>query len=177
LAGAAEVIRPVAAHQMGMTATVINGLALSEALTSKGCEVLLTCAMPAGAFTELYCPQNARKAMAQGQIVVLTGGTGNSFVTTDTCAAIRAADLGVDGLLKATKVDGVYDADPRKHPNAKRFAALGYQEMIDRRLGVMDLPAVLICQQAKVPIVVFDFQTPDSVARIVTGKAKGSVVN
>jgi len=176
LAGS-ELIRPVAAHQMGMTATVINALALCEALEAAGCPAVLTCSMPAGNFTELYNPQRAQAHLAKGKIVILAGGTGNSFVTTDTCAAIRAADLQADAVLKATKVDGVYSDDPVKNRKARRHNKLTYGQVIDGRLGVMDLSAVMICQQAKIPIVVFNFQHPDSIASVLDGSVKATIIS
>ncbi len=172
-----DLIRPVAAHQMGMISTVINGSALVEALHAKGQPAVLTCSMPAGNFTELYNPQKSQKYLDKGKIVVLTGGTGNSFVTTDTCAAIRSAELQCDALLKATKVDGVYSDDPVKNPKAKRYSKLSYEQMIDERLGVMDVSAVTICQQARIPIVVFNFQARDSFSAVLTGKIKGTVIS
>jgi uridylate kinase len=171
-----KLIRPVAAHQMGMMATVINGSALAEALRAKGCPAVLTCSMPAGNFTELYNPQRCQEALSAGKIVVLTGGTGNSFVTTDTCAAVRAAELQADVLLKATKVDGVYSADPAKIAEAKRFERLSYDQVIDQRLAVMDLSAVTICRESKIPIIVFSFQTPGSIVGVLTGKVRGTTI-
>lgn len=176
LAGSSSV-RAVAAHQMGMTATVINGLALAEVLESKGCPSVLTCSMPAGNFTELYHPQKVQGYLADGKVVILTGGTGNAFVTTDTCAAVRAADLQADALLKATKVPGVFSDDPVTNATAKRYDRLSYGQVIDKRLRVMDLSAVTICQQAKIPIVVFDFQVEDSLASVLAGKIDGTVIS
>jgi len=170
-------IRPLVAHQMGMTATIINGLALAEALNARACPAVLTCSMPAGNFTEPYHPQKAQSYLGDGRIVIMTGGTGNSFVTTDTCAAIRSAELQADALLKATKVDGVYSDDPVRNPSAKRYSKLTYAEVIDQRLGVMDISAVTICQQARIPIVIFNFQAPDGIAGILTGKAGGTTVS
>lgn len=175
LAGS-KLVRPVAAHQMGMIATVINGSALAEALHAKGQGAVLTCSMPVGNFTQYYCPQRAQDDLEAGRIVILTGGTGNAFVTTDTCAAIRAAELQADALLKATKVDGVYTADPVKHPDAKRYERLTAAEAIEKNLGVMDLPAVAICRQARVPILVFNYQENDSIAGVLAGRVKATQI-
>jgi len=171
-----KLIRPVAAHQMGMIATVINGSALVEALRAKSCPAVLTCSMPAGNFAEPYSPQKSQDDLSEGKIVVLTGGTGNSFVTTDTCAAIRAAELQAQALLKATKVDAVYSDDPVKNPDARKYAKLTYAEVIDKRLGVMDLAAVTICQEANIPILVFNFQADDSIRKVLTGDLQGTTI-
>jgi len=172
-----KLIRPVAAHQMGMTATVINGSALAEALRSKGCPAVLTCSMPMGNFTEHYNPQKSQDDLNAGRIVILTGGTGNSFVTTDTCAAIRAAELQAQALLKATKVDAVYSDDPVTNPRARKYTKLTYDQVIDGRLGVMDLTAVAICREARIPILVFDFQPADSITKVLTGKTRATKIS
>ena len=172
-----NLIRPRTAHQMGMTSTIINGLALSEALLAKGASTSLTCVMPAGNFTEYYNPQKAQTDLHNKKVVILTGGTGNAFVTTDTCAAIRAAELQADAVLKATKVDGVYAKDPVKYADAKKYDKLTYDQVINDRLGVMDLAAVEICKQANIPIIVFNFQTPENIDKVIKGQQVGTTIS
>ncbi len=140
-----RLIRQFAAHQMGMIATTINGIALAEMLTSLGQPAKVVSAFNVGSFVEQYNVVAEREALSAGMIVVLSGGTGSPYVTTDTCAAIRAAELGADAIFKATKVDGVYTADPNKNSQAQRLAKISYDEYINRRLGVIDLTAVRIC--------------------------------
>jgi uridylate kinase len=171
-----KIIRPFAAHQMGMIATTINGLALEEALNACGAEAKLFSAFNVGNFIPPFNVQNARACLEAGMIVVLAGGTGSPYVTTDTCAAIRAAELGADAIFKATKVDGVYTEDPVKNPKAKRLDTLTYDEVINRRLGVIDLTAVRICQEAKVPILVFDFKDLDHLEKVMAGKKPRSII-
>ena len=171
-----ELIRPFAAHQMGMMATVINGLALSETLNSMEQQAKLLSAFKVGNFVQEYDVITARAELAAGKIVVLAGGTGNPYVTTDTCAAIRAAELGADAIFKATKVDGVYSDDPNKNPQAKRFDIISYDEVIDHRLGVIDLTAIRICQETKIPIVVFNFQDLDKLGKVIDGTIKRSII-
>ncbi len=171
-----KLVRPFAAHQMGMIATTINGLALEETLKARGREAKLFSAFNVGNFVEQFNVQNARACLEAGKIVILAGGTGNPYVTTDTCAAIRAAELGADAIFKATKVDGVYSEDPKKNPRAKRFDVLTYDEVIDRRLGVIDLTAVRICQEAKVPILVFNFSDLDHLEKVMAGKKPRSII-
>ena len=175
LAGS-SLIRPFAAHQMGMIATTINGLALAETLSAMGQPVKLLSAFNVGTLVEQYGVETARAHLAAGKVLILAGGTGNPYVTTDTCAAIRAAELGADAIFKATKVDGVYSEDPKKNPKAKRFDTLTYDDVIDRRLGVIDLTAIRICQEAKMPVVVFDFKDLDHLDRVIAGKLPRSVI-
>lgn len=169
-------IRPFAAHQMGMIATTINGLALEETVKARGQEAKLFSAFGVGNFVEQFNVQNARACLEAGKIVILAGGTGNPYVTTDTCAAIRAAELGADAIFKATKVDGVYSEDPKKNPKAKRLDRLTFDEVINLRLGVIDLTAVRICQEAKVPIMVFDFNDLDHLEKVMAGKKPRSII-
>ncbi len=174
--GGQEGIAPATAHYMGMVATVINGLALGDCLGAMGQDVYLTSSFPVGSFTTTYSRRGASQALATGKIVILSGGTGNPFVTTDTCAAVRAAELSAQALLKATKVDGVYSADPNKEQTAEKFDSMTYDEVIDRRLGIMDLSAIQLCKQCDIPIIVFNFRTGGNILAVVTGQAIGTVV-
>jgi len=171
-----KMIRPFVAHQLGMMASVINGLALSETLAAMGRAVKLMSAFPVGSFVEPYNVQGGRNYLSAGNILVLAGGTGSPYVTTDTCAAIRAAELGADAVFKATKVSGVYSEDPKKNPHAKKYDTISYDEVIDKRLGVIDLTAVRICQETKMPIVVFNFADLHHLERVIAGKVDSSVI-
>lgn len=164
------------ADQMGMLATMINGLALMDGLERAGCEARLMSAVSAHQICEPFIRRRAMRHQQKGRVVVLAGGTGNPFFTTDTTAALRASELECDVLLKATKVDGVYDADPRKVPGAKRFERLAFREVIDRRLEVMDLTAITMCLDHRLPIVVFDVFRPGNLKRVVAGEPIGTTV-
>ncbi len=164
------------ADQMGMLATMINGLALMDGLERAGCEARLMSAVAAHQICEPFIRRRAMRHQQKGRVVVLAGGTGNPFFTTDTTAALRASELECDVLLKATKVDGVYDADPRKQPDAKRFERLTCREVIDSNLGVMDLTAITMCLDNKLPIVVFDVFRHGNLKRVVAGEVVGTTV-
>lgn len=144
------------ADQMGMLATLINGLALKAALETLGERVRLVTALDCPKVAESYQYDKTRAAIESGEIVIFVGGTGNPYFTTDTCAALRAAEMGVDLLVKATKVDGVYDADPHKNKGAKRLSSLTWSDFLSRQLAVMDLSAVALCMSEKIPILVCD---------------------
>jgi uridylate kinase len=158
----------VTGDQMGMLATVINGLALQNALLSKGIETTLQSAIDIP-FAEKLDPRKA-VCCIKYQVVIFVGGTGNPFVTTDTAAAIRASEIEADLLLKATKVEGIYSKDPLKNKKAQKINQISYQEFIERDLGVMDVSAVNICRQNRIPIVVFDFFKPGNLKRAVKGE-------
>jgi uridylate kinase len=164
------------ADQMGMLATMINGLALMDGLERAGCEARLMSAVSAHQICEPFIRRRAIRHQEKGRVVVLAGGTGNPFFTTDTTAALRASELECDVMLKATKVDGVYDADPRKSTGAKRFERLSYRDVIDRGLGVMDLTAITMCMDNKLPIVVFDVFANGNLKRVVAGEKIGTLV-
>jgi len=164
------------ADYMGMLATVINGLALEEALVRAGVGARALSAITVGEFVQTYSPRQARRHLEDGKIVILTGGTGKPFFSTDTAAALRAAELGADALLKATKVDGIYDADPRKHPDAERFPCLSYEEFINRGLRVMDTTSVVLCMENHIPIIVFDMTQQGNLKRVLMGEELGSIV-
>jgi uridylate kinase len=164
------------ADRMGMLATVMNAVALRDVLRSRGAvvEVLTGLAVPdiADAFTR----ERAVAALERGAIVVLAGGTGHPYFTTDTAAALRAVEIGADALLKATKVDGIYSADPRKDPNATRFDEVTYRECLDRKLGVMDQTAFALAWENRLPIVVFDMARPNAIRDAALGRDIGTRV-
>ncbi len=166
----------VTADHMGMLATIINALALRVALEEQGLNAHVMSAVPCGTLAEPVDVARARAHLSSGGIVVFAGGTGNPFFSTDTAAALRASEIMADGLLKGTKTDGVYDADPVTHPDAKRYAELTYTEAIERRLAVMDMTAFSLCRDQKLPIVVFDLWVEGNIRRAVDGESVGTVV-
>jgi len=174
ISGAASGMNRSVADAMGMLATVINGLALQDALLRLAQPAVLLSAVPVGGFAEAFSRRRAVDGLERGEVVILGAGTGNPYFTTDTAAALRALELGADVLLKATKVDGVYDRDPIKHPDAVRFDTLTYQEVLDRRLRVMDLTAVTLCRENGLPLVVFNLRQEGNIRRVVLGEAVGS---
>lgn len=165
----------VSADQMGMLATALNGLALRAALEREGQACLVQSAIPL-AFCDPLDSRRAKQALSQGGVVIFVGGTGNPLVSTDTAAALRAVELGAEVLLKATTVDGVYDQDPRSHPEAVRYSQLSFNEVLEKRLEVMDLAAFDLCQQHRVPIVVFDFKGADNLHNVVKNPAVGTLI-
>ena len=165
------------ADYMGMLATIINGLALQAILESKF--KLQTRVMTAIAMTELaepYIRRRAIKHLESGHIVIFAGGTGNPLFTTDTAASLRAREINADVIMKATKVDGIYDSDPHKNPDAKKFAELTYLDVISKKLDVMDATAITMCMEAHMPIVVFKMGDPYCVADVILGKLNGTIV-
>lgn len=167
----------VAGDQMGMLATVINGLALRDALKKKHIPVCLMSAFAIPGIAEQYDRYNAQGYLDEGKVVILSAGTGNPLVTTDSAAALRGIEIGADVVLKATKVDGVYDNDPIKHPKAERFHRLTYDEVISRRLAVMDLTAILLCQNQELPLRVFNMNKQGGLRRIVLGEDVGTLIS
>lgn len=166
----------VTADHMGMLATVINALALSDAVEKIGHPTRVLSAIEMRAVCEPFIRRRALRHLEKGRIVIFAGGTGNPYFTTDTCASLRATEIGADVLLKATKVDGVYDADPKKNPGAKRFERLTYREVVERRLGVMDMTAITMCMEHKLPIVVFNGLVPGNLDKVVKGMRIGTRV-
>jgi len=164
------------ADYMGMLATVINGLALEDALRREGVEARVLSAIPVGEAVETYSLRRARYHLQKGRVIILVGGTGKPYFSTDTAAALRAVELGAEVLLKATKVDGVYDDDPIGHPGAQHFPCISYMEIIDRRLRVMDTTAVVLCMENKVPIIVFNMTEQGNLRRVILGEKVGSLV-
>lgn len=167
----------VTADQMGMLSTVINGLALRDALERKGMSVLVMSAIAVPGLVDFYDRMKAKAALQQGTVVIFVGGTGNPLVTTDTAAALRGIETGADIVIKATKVDGVFDADPIKNPKAERYTVLNYDEVLEQRLGVMDLNAILLCKDHALPLRVFNMSKQGALLRIVQGEDVGTLIN
>jgi uridylate kinase len=172
-----EVIKEATAHYMGMLATVLNGLALQDALESLHCETRLQTAIRMENVAEPYIRRRCIRHLEKGRIVILAGGTGNPFVTTDTAAALRARELGADILLKATKVDGVYSEDPELNPHALRYEKLTYGQVLRDNLRVMDMAAIDLCREAKLPILVFNFKREGNIERAIAGHPIGTLVS
>jgi len=171
-----EVIRQATAHYMGMLATVLNGLALQDALESLQCETRLQTAMRMETVAEPYIRRRCTRHLEKGRIVILAGGTGNPFVTTDTAAALRARELQADVLLKATRVDGVYSDDPEQNPHAVRYEKLTYAQVLRDNLRVMDMAAISLCREARMPILVFNFKREGNIERAIAGHPIGTLV-
>ncbi len=167
----------ISGDQMGMLATIINGLALRDAFEKKGIPVTLTSSFGIPSLTEQYDRSHVKEKLERGHVVILSGGTGNPLVTTDSAAALRGIEIGADIVLKATKVDGVYDKDPIKNPKAERFHQLKYEEVIAQRLGVMDLTAILLCQDQGLPLRVFNMNKPGGLKAIMLGEDIGTLIH
>ena len=174
--GAAKGFDRVKGDQMGMLATVINSLALSSALTSIGQPAQVFTALNMYPIGEYYSKWKAIDAMREGKIAILSGGTGNPFFTTDTGAALRGVEVEADVMLKGTRVDGIYTADPEKDPTATKFQEISYDEVYTRGLKVMDLTATALCKENSLPIVVFDMDTPGNLAKVLAGENIGTLV-
>jgi uridylate kinase len=164
------------ADYMGMLGTVINGLALKEMLEKLGQPARVLSAINLTAVAEPFIRGRALRHLEKGRIVILAAGTGNPFFTTDTAAALRATELGAQALLKATKVDGVYDKDPMKHPDAVRYERLSYRDAIAQDLKIMDMTAFSMCMERRIPIVVFNMKNPGHIAEVCAGHRHGTVV-
>ncbi|HHN78246.1 MAG TPA: UMP kinase [Phycisphaerales bacterium] len=175
LADRGEIDRATADY-MGMLGTVINALALKDKLERLGVPARVQSAVEIRAVAETFIRGRAIRHLEKGRVVILAAGTGNPFFTTDTCAALRATELGCSALLKATKVDGVYSADPRTDPDATRYRSITFQEALDRRLRIMDTAAFAMCQENGIPIVVFDFKARGNIAKVVEGEPIGTLV-
>src|SRR5438093_11369709 len=172
-----EVIREATAHYMGMLATVLNGLALQDALESLNCQTRLQTAIRMETVAEPYIRRRCIRHLQKRRIVILAGGTGNPFVTTDTAAALRARELDADLLLKGTRVDGVYSDDPEVNPHAVRYDKLTYDRFIHNNLRVMDLAAVSLCREARLPILVFNYKREGNIERAIAGHPVGTLVS
>jgi uridylate kinase len=168
---------PANADYMGMLATVINALALRDALEHAGAVTRVQSAITMQQLAEPYIRLRAIRHLEKGRVVVFAAGTGNPFFTTDTTAALRAVEVGADVLLKASMVDGIYSADPRLDPTASKLQELTYMEFLSQELGVMDATAVTMCREHDVPIIVFDMTTPGNILRAVSGEPIGTVVH
>jgi uridylate kinase len=167
----------VTGDHMGMLATVINALAMADALEKVGGYARVMSAIKINEVCEDYIRRRAIRHMEKGRIALFAAGTGNPFFTTDSAAALRATEIGADLLLKATKVDGIYDADPKKNPKATRFDSLTYDEVIARNLQVMDTAAFALCRDNRVPLRIYDMMQPGALMRILQGEAIGTLVH
>ncbi len=161
----------VTGDQMGMLATVINALALQDAIERVGLQARVQSAIRINEVCEDFIRRRAIRHLEKGRVLVFGAGTGNPFFTTDSAAALRAVEIGADLMLKATKVDGIYTADPKKDPRATRYAELTYDEALDRRLGVMDQTAMVLCRDHRIKLCVYDMQRPHALRQIVMGDA------
>lgn len=169
-------INRVSGDQMGMLATVMNALAMQDALHKQGVSCRVMTAMNIGGVGEGFSAETARRYLDQGEIVIFAAGTGNPCFTTDSAASLRAIEIQADLLLKATKVDGIYDADPMKNPNAKRYNNISYDDAIEQRLGVMDLTAMVLCNENNMPMRVFNMFESGALAAIINGENVGTLV-
>lgn len=175
LAGAG-LIPQASADYMGMLGTIINGIALKETLDNLGQPARLLSALNITSVAEPFIRGRALRHMEKGRVIILGGGTGNPFCTTDTAAALRATELQCDIILKATKVDGVYTSDPKSDPKAKRYERLTFDEAISAQLKIMDLTALSMCMEQRVPIVVFDFKVRGNIKAVVEGRPIGTMI-
>lgn len=176
LSGAAKGFDRVQGDQMGMLATVINSLALNSALNSAGVKSQVLTAIRMEPIGEYYSKQKAVAALERGEVVILSAGTGNPFFTTDTGSSLRAIEVEADVMLKGTRVDGIYTADPEKDPTAVKFVEITYDEIYNRNLKVMDLTATTMCKENNMPIYVFDMDTPGNLKRVLSGEKIGTLV-
>jgi len=176
VSGATEGMDRSSADYMGMLATVINSMALQDALEKMGVQTRVQSAIEMHQVAEPYIRRRAIRHLEKGRVIILAAGTGNPFFTTDTAGALRAVEIGADAIMKATKVDGIYSADPARDRSAVRLPTVTYIEVLSRRLEVMDTTAISLCMENKLPIVVFDLTRPGNIRRIVCGEPVGSVV-
>ncbi len=177
LSGASKGFDRVIGDQMGMLATVFNGLALSWELAAQGVNVKVLTAIRMEPIGEFYNKWRAIELLEAGYVVILSGGTGNPFFTTDTGSSLRGIEIEADVMLKGTRVDGIYTADPEKDPTATKFADITYDEIYRRNLKVMDLTATIMCKENNLPIVVFDMDTPDNLKKVMAGEPIGTLVH
>jgi uridylate kinase len=176
LAGSERGIERATGDYMGMLATVINSLALQDALEKLGVATRVQSAITMAQVAEAFIRRRAVRHLEKGRVVIFGGGTGNPYFSTDTAAALRANEIGAEVILKATKVDGIYDSDPKKNPTAKRFNQITYLDALQKQLKVMDSTAFSLCMDNKMPIVVFDFFRPHNLKRVVMGEKVGTLV-
>lgn len=176
IAGAAAGMERSSADYMGMLATVINALALQNILDKKGINTRVMSAIPMQTVSEPYIRRRAIRHMEKKRVVIFAAGTGNPFFTTDTAAALRAAEMNCDAILKGTSVDGVYSADPKKNPKAKRYKEVSFTKVLANDLKVMDASAISLCRDNKIPIIVFSIRQKGEFAKVVQGKGKFTVI-
>lgn len=165
------------ADYMGMLATVINAMALCEAFENAGLKSRVMSSVPMERVCDSYIIRNAKKHLEDGEVIILGGGTGVPYFTTDTNASLRACELGCDCVIKATKVDGVYDSDPVKNPDAKRFDEISFEEVLSKGLRVMDLTAISMCMDNKIPVVVFNMSEDGNIKKVLQGEKIGTIVS
>lgn len=177
LAASARGMDRSTADYMGMLATVMNGLALQDALEQAGCPTRVMSAIAMNEICEPYIRRRAVRHLEKGRVVVMVAGTGNPYFTTDTAATLRAVEVHAEVILKATRVDGVYDADPETHPNATRFSHIGYTELLSNRLQALDATAVSLAMDNDMPIVVFDMTVTGNIARAIRGDRIGTLIS
>ena len=177
LSGAKNGVNRVVGDSMGMLATIINGLAMMNALETIGVPTRVMTSIEMPKLAEPFIQRKAIRHFEKGRVVIFAGGTGNPFFSTDSAAALRASEIGADALLKATKVDGIYTADPMKDPQAKKYGSLKYETALEKRLKVMDSAAFALCMDNDIPIIVFDFFDGDALERVVRGEAVGTLVS
>ena len=176
LAGSERGIERATGDYMGMLATIINALALQDALEKAGVATRVQSAISMAQVAEPFIRRRAVRHLEKGRVVIFGGGTGNPYFSTDTAAALRANEMGAEVILKATKVDGIYDSDPKKNPKAKRFAQISYIDALQKQLKVMDSTAFSLCMDNKMPIIVFDLFKPHNIQRVVLGEQVGTLV-
>ncbi|MFQ3596422.1 MAG: UMP kinase [Sphingomonadaceae bacterium] len=176
LAAAARGFDRASADYMGMLATVMNALALQNALEQQGVATRVQSAIPMASVCEPYIRRRAARHMEKGRIVIFAAGTGNPFFTTDTAAALRAAEMGCDALFKGTSVDGIYSSDPKTDPDAERYPVISFDKMLNDNLKVMDSAAVALCRDNGIPIVVFNVREEGNLARVLKGEGQATVV-
>jgi uridylate kinase len=177
LAGSAHGMDRASADYMGMLATVINSLALQDALERAGVMTRVLSAISMQQIAEPYIRRRAVRHLEKGRVVIFAAGTGNPFFTTDTAASLRAVEIGARVILKATNVDGIYDADPKKSPGARKFDELSHMDVLSRHLKVMDSTAISLCMDNSIPIIVFDLHATGNIKRVVCGEPIGTIVH
>ena len=177
MAAAARGMDRATGDYIGMLATVMNGLALQDALERAGVPTRVMSAIAMNEVAEPYIRRRAVRHLEKGRVALFVAGTGTPYFTTDTAAALRAVEIGAEVLLKATKVDGVYDADPQTHPDARRYAELEYADLLRDQLKVLDAAAVSLCMENDLPIVVFDLNQPDNITRVAAGEPVGTRIS
>jgi uridylate kinase len=177
LAASARGMDRATGDYIGMLATVMNGLALQDALEKVGVPTRVMTAIAMHEVAEPYIRRRAVRHLEKGRVIIFVAGTGNPYFTTDSAAALRAVEIGAEVLLKATKVDGVYDSDPLTNPGAQRYARLGYSDLLRDQLKVMDAAAVSLCMENDLPIVVFDLNEPDNIVRVARGEPVGTLIS
>ncbi len=177
IAASANGMDRASSDYMGMLATCINGLALQEAIEKQGVPTRVQTAIAMAEIAEPYIRRKAIRHFEKGRIVIFVAGTGNPYFTTDTAAALRAMEINADAILKATKVDGIYDSDPMKNPAAKKYDSLSYIDVLNQGLQVMDSTAISLCMDNKLPIITFNLKTKGNIRRVALGESVGTIVS